>query len=224
MHQNPVTIHTKSIVDVYARWPGDLRYDLENDLAYAPFCQLQRYRKNLYQLIQARTGESIRQSTGAFRASAPSPSGTGTLPPTISSFRLRLQMPAPSMKPYEQYTHNKRYRLRCRASPGSCAVKFKDGNNASTLPDSVAYNSPYGISWSDAKSQVQSANRAATGKIAVVNSTGSSTTSATVLNVLYSVFSVDFNLGGVITPTENKGSWIPTAAADIRCFVHKYRG
>ena len=86
---------------------------------------------------------------------------------------------------------------------GSCAVKFKDGNSASTLPDySVAYNSPYIISWSDTKIQVKVPTRAATGKIAVVNSTGSSTTSATVLNVLYSVFSVDFNLGGVITPTE----------------------
>lgn len=192
----------KQLYDVYSSDQGFLRYDLGNDLAYTPFASYNGIEKNLYPLIQAKTGELIKTVNSAFSVSAASEAGAGALAATISSFSP-ASVNAGAINDPGNNTLTINGTGFGAVPSGSCAVKFKDGNSASTLPDySVVYSSPYIISWSDTKIQIKVPTRAATGKIAVVNSTGSSTSSSSVLNVVYSVFCVDFNLGGVITPTE----------------------
>src|SRR6266536_1953530 len=80
----------KILYDVYSSDQGFLRYDIENDEAYAPFASYKKIEENLYKLIQQQTGQSFRVINSAFNISSITEqkalqSGATTLA-TISSF------------------------------------------------------------------------------------------------------------------------------------------
>jgi len=191
----------KILYDVYGSDQGFLRYDLENDEAYAPFASYKKIESNLYKVIEQKTGQSFRLVNGAFSiatimAQKAAQSGQTVLA-TISSFSPATVHGGALNDP----TNNA---LTINGSgfgtaSGSAEVRFKDANSDNTTPDfSVPYSSSYLISWSDTKIVLKVPSRAATGKIAVVTSAGSSVQSTASLNISYSVLDAAFDFSPTV--------------------------
>jgi hypothetical protein len=188
---------TKNILyDVYSSTQGFLKYDLENDEAYAPFADYKNIEQNLYSIILKRTGavKAIIDSSLQIHAGNVS-NGTGGTLGTISSF-------SPATVHAGAINDNANNVLTINGSgfgnspSGSAGVKFKDGNNDKPAPTyKIAHNSPYIISWSDTKIVLNVPDRAATGKIAVVLSDGTSVNSSTELNIFFAVLDAEFTVG-----------------------------
>jgi hypothetical protein len=200
LYENAMKMHspfTKNILyDVYSSAQGFLKYDLENDEAYAPFANYKNITQNLYNIILKRAGafkeiidSSLQIHTGNVS------NGTGGTLGTISSF-------SPATVHAGAINDGANNILTINGSgfgnspSGSAGVKFKDGNNDKTAPTyKIDYNSPYIISWSDSKIVLNVPDRAATGKLAVVLSDGSSANSSTDLNVFFAVLDAEFTVG-----------------------------
>lgn len=187
---------TKSILyDVYSSAQGFLKYDLQNDEAYAPFANYKNIRQNLYSIINKRTGiaekiidTSIKINTGVVS------NGTGGMLASISSF-------SPKTVHAGAINDDANNILTINGSgfgnspSGSAGIKFKDGNNDHTTPDyKIDYNSPYIISWADDKIILNVPDQAATGKLTVVLNNGTSVTSSTDLQVFFAVLDAEFTL------------------------------
>src|SRR5438128_1657083 len=56
----------KVLYDVYGSDQGFLRYDLENDEAYAPYASYKKIESNLYTIVQQKTGQNFRVVNSAF--------------------------------------------------------------------------------------------------------------------------------------------------------------
>jgi hypothetical protein len=192
----------KILFDVYSSDQGFLRYDLDHDIAYAPFASYEKIESNLYKIIQQKTGQNLRVINNEFNISAiiarkASQSGQ-TILASITSFSPATVHGGTLNDP----TNNT---LTINGSgfgavpSGSCAVKFKDGNSDNNFPDySVPYTSTFMVSWSDTKILVRVPDRAATGKIAVVLSNGTSTQSTATLTVFYSVLDFQFDFSPTV--------------------------
>ena len=200
LYENAMKMHspfTKNILyDVYSSAQGFLKYDLENDEAYAPFANYKNITQNLYNIILKRAGafKEIIDSSLQIHAGNVSNGTDGTLG-TISSF-------SPATVHAGAINDGANNILTINGSgfgnspSGSAGVKFKDGNNDKTAPTyKIDYNSPYIISWSDSKIVLNVPDRAATGKFAVVLSDGSSANSSTDLNVFFAVLDAEFTVG-----------------------------
>jgi hypothetical protein len=194
----------KILYDVYGSDQGFLRYDLENDEAYAPFASYKKIESNLYTIIQQKTRQSFRMVNSAFSvasvmAQKAAQSGQ-TILAAISSF-------SPATVHGGALNDPANNTLTINGSgfgtpSGSAAVLFKDGNSDLTIPDySVAYTSSYMISWSDTKIVVKVPSRAATGKIAVVTSDGTTVQSTATLDVFYSVLDAAFDFSPTVDTT-----------------------
>ena len=185
---------TKNILyDVYSSEQGFLKYDLENDEAYAPFADYKKIAQNLYSIINKRTGAKENIIDASLKINAGNVSnGTGGTLGTISSF-------SPATVHAGAISDGTNNILTINGSgfgnspSGSAGVKFKDGNNDKTTPTfKIDYNSPYIISWTDSKIVLNVPDRAATGKFAIVLSDGTSITSSTDLNVFFAVLDAEF--------------------------------
>lgn len=193
----------KLLFDVYSSDQGFLRYDEESDIAYAPFAEYKGIEKNLYALIQQKTGKAMRVINSTYKAGHVDGSSVdaGTEAASITSFS-----PATVNAGALNDAANNVLTITGSgfgAQPsGSCAVKFKDGNSSSTLPTyTISYKSSYMISWSDTQIKLKVPARAATGKISVVTSDGTPTTSSATLNVFFSVLNFEFDFSGTGTDT-----------------------
>lgn len=199
--ENSLNIHspfTKNILyDVYSSAQGFLKYDLENNEAYAPFADYKNITQNLYNIIIKQTGvlKNIIDSSLQIRTGNVS-NGTGGTLGTIASF-------SPATVHAGAINDDANNILTINGSgfgnspSGSAGVKFKDGNNDKTAPTyKIDYNSPYIISWSDTKIVLNVPDRAATGKFAVMLSDGTSVNSSTNLNVFFAVLDAEFTVSG----------------------------
>ncbi len=187
-------ISNSILYDVYSSSQGFLKYDLKNNIAYAPFAAYKNISENLYSIIKNKTGitEKTVDASFNFNTGVVTNGVTGTA--TITSF-------SPDTVHGGAINDAANNLLTINGSgfgnspSGSAAVEFKDGNNDHTDPDySVAYNSPYIISWTDSKIVLNVPDRAATGKIAVVTSGGTTATSTTDLQVFFSVLDAEFTV------------------------------
>ncbi|MEP6844785.1 MAG: T9SS type A sorting domain-containing protein [Panacibacter sp.] len=188
----------KILFDVYSSDQGFLRYDENSDEAYAPFASYKNIEKNLYQLLQQKTGSNLKLINKSYKISNPNISNveSGTLAGIISSFSPTT-LNAGTLNDPANNTLTINGSGFGATPTGSCAVKFKDGNSALTNPTySVPYYSSYIVSWSDTKIIVKVPARAATGKISVVISNGTSNTSGSELNVFFGVLNAEFIYGG----------------------------
>src|SRR6266496_295301 len=187
----------KIFYDVYSSDQGFLRYDIENDEAYAPFASYKKIEENLYKLIQQQTGQSFRVINSAFNISSITEqkalqSGATTLA-TISSFSPTTVHGGALNDPTNNVLTINGSGFGAKPS-GSCAVRFKDGNNDHVIPDyEVPYNSSYITSWSDTKIIVKVPDRAATGNIAVVLKDSTTVQSSSPLTVFFSVLNSEFD-------------------------------
>src|SRR4051794_23110346 len=161
----------KILYDVYGSDQGFLRYDLENDEAYAPFALYKKIEGNLYTLIQQKTGQKFRVVNGAFSvtsimAQKAAQSGETTLAGITSFSPTTVHGGALNDLANNVLTING---SGFGIPSGSAEVRFKDANDDNITSNySVPYTSSYMISWSDTKIVVKVPARAGTGKIAVV--------------------------------------------------------
>ena len=198
--ENALQMHspfTKNILyDVYSSGQGFLKYDLENDEAYAPFADYKNISQTLYNIINKKTGKA-QQIIDSLNLNAGNVSnGTGGTLGAISSF-------SPTAVHAGAINDNENNVLTINGSgfgdspSGSAGIKFKDGNNDKPSPTyKIDYNSPYIISWTDSKIVLNVPDRAATGKFAVVLSDGTSVNSSTDLNVFFAVLDAEFTVNG----------------------------
>ncbi len=199
--ENSLNIHspvTKNILyDVYSSTQGFLKYDLENDEAYAPFAHYKSISQDLYNIIIKRTGALKKIIDSSLKIYSGNVSnGTGGTLGTISSF-------SPATVHAGAINDDANNILTINGSgfgnspSGSAGVKFKDGNNDKPAPTyKIDYNAPNIISWSDTKIVLNVPDRAATGKFAVVLSDGTSVNSSTDLNVFFAVLDAEFTVSG----------------------------
>lgn len=194
--KSPIT--RKAMLDVYSSVQGFLRYDESADEANAPFANYKGIEKNLYKSLQQKTGKSLKVINSNYKVNKVTASNeeSTVLAASISSFSPTTVHGGTLNDPANNTLTINGSGFGATPS-GSCAVKFKDGNSASTSPTySVPYYSSYIVSWSDTKIEIKVPARAATGKIAVVISNGTSNTSSDSLNVFYSVLNAEFIYGG----------------------------
>ncbi len=199
--ENALQLHspfTKNILyDVYSSDQGFLKYDLENNEAYAPFADYKNIAENLYSVINKRTGKTQKIIDASLQIHSGNVSNgtTGTLG-TISSF-------SPATVHAGAINDNVNNILTINGSgfgnspSGSAGIKFKDGNNDKTAPSyKIDYNSPYILSWTDSKITLNVPDRAATGKFAIILSDGTSITSLNDLTVFFAVLDAAFTISG----------------------------
>lgn len=205
LYENALKIRSpkskKILFDVYSSSQGFLRYDRGRRKAFAPFAKYENIQQTLYSLINQHTGIKEKIIDNAFK---PANSGAvingsdvsnGTEAVAITSFSPATVHPgAINDEPNNILTING---SGFGNNPSALAgVLFKDANNNNAEPDyEVAFNSPYIISWTDAKIQVRVPDRAGEGKFSVVASDGTEVTSATNLKVLFSIIDASFKSG-----------------------------
>ena len=201
----------KIMYDVYSSAQGFFSYDEINDVAYAPFANYKGIETTFYSTLKSKTGLlKVIDNSFKVQSTNASNSETGTLAATISSF-------SPTTVTAGTFSDAANNVLTINGSgfgsPGGlCAVRFKNGNSSSDIPSySLPYTSKNIISWSDTKivlqvpggvSRQSNSGVAATGKISVVTSSGSVTTSSDILNVFYSLITPEFNFGGSVIAGE----------------------
>jgi hypothetical protein len=194
--KSPIT--NQVMLDVYSSDQGFLRYDESANEANAPFANYKNIEKNLYNLLQQKTGKGLKIINSSYKVNKVNVANVGStvLAASISSFSPTSVHGGTLNDPANNTLTINGSGFGSTPS-GSCAVKFKDGNSASTSPTySIPYYSSYIVSWSDSKIEIKVPARAATGKIAVVQSNGTSTTSADTLDVFYGVLNAEFIYGG----------------------------
>lgn len=199
--ENAAQMHspfTKNILfDVYSSEQGFLKYDLQNDEAYAPFAYYKNIRQNLYSVINKLTGnaETIIDSSLKLNTGVVNNGTAGTLATIVSFLPATVHAGAINDNANNVLTINGTGFS--NAPSGSAGIKFKDGNNDHTTPDyKIDYNSPYIISWTDTKIVLNVPDRAATGKFIVVLNDGTAVTSSTDLQVFFAVLDADFTVSG----------------------------
>lgn len=188
-------ISKKMLFDIYSSDQGFLRYDEKNDIAFAPFSSYIGIEKNVYTLIQRKTGKPVSIINKNYKPGMAGISNvvSGTLAASIGSFSPATVHGGALNDPANNLLTINGSGFGTNPS-GLCAVRFKDGNSDNTDPDySVPYTSSYIVSWSNTKIVVKVPGRAATGKIAVIISDGSIAESDQELDVLYSVLNAEFD-------------------------------
>jgi hypothetical protein len=180
------------LMDVYSSSQGCFVYNYNNTKALAPFVTYNDIAGNLYSELSIKTGNSIIIKDPSF--SVNSTSNTTEATPSISSFSPLKVNAGASLDPTTNVLtiNGTGFGL----PGGSAAVLFSDGNTGGISP-SFAVNSTDNavISWTDTQIQLKVPTRAATGYIAVRESTGLSGQSVDFLNVFYSILSA--TLSGV---------------------------
>ena len=190
---------TKNILyDVYSSGQGFLKYDRTGTKAYAPFVKYDNVQQTLYKLINQYTGikekiidNTFESNTAHIETNGPVVSN-GTAAVAITSF-------SPTTVHGGAINDQTNNILTITGSgfennpSGNAAVLFKDANNDNADPDfSVAYNSPYIISWTNTQIKLHVPDRAGTGKFSVVIKDGTTATSTQDLDVFFSVIDALF--------------------------------
>lgn len=177
------------LYDVYSSAQGVLKYDLKAQTANAPFARFERIETELYSTIQKMTGRTLVNKKPSFRLSAFAAAREAQVnAPVITSFSPATVNAGATLDP----TNNL---LTITGSgfgtaSGSAGVSFDNPDDGTGgTPFKVAYNNPLMVSWSSTSIQVRVPTSAGTGNIIVTDDAGNTVTSATALNVWYSILS-----------------------------------
>ncbi len=172
------------LMDVYSSSQGCFVYNYNNSKALAPFVTYNDITGILYTELTIKTGNSIIIKDPSFNVNATTNTIEAT--PSISSFSpLKVNAGATLDPTTNLLTING---TGFGTSGGSAAVLFSDGNTGGISPSFVVNSTENSvISWTDTQIQLKVPSRAATGYIAVRESTGLSGQSIDFLNVFYSI-------------------------------------
>ncbi len=172
------------LMDVYSSSQGCFVYNYNNSKALAPFVTYHDITGNLYSELIIKTGNSLIIKDASFNVNSNSTEAT----PVVTGFSPATVNAGASLDPT---TNVLTINGTGFGTPGgSAAVLFADGNGGGISPSwSVSSADNSVISWTDTQIQLKVPTRAATGYIAVKESTGLSGQSSDLLNVFYSILS-----------------------------------
>ncbi|HEU4472489.1 MAG TPA: T9SS type A sorting domain-containing protein [Flavisolibacter sp.] len=191
--KSPLTHRT--LFDVYASSQGFFEYDASLRQANAPFASYKSISQELYPELERKTGARYRNLRPDFIVDGPrqalrqtAVSITNFFPATVNAGALLD--PATNLLTIQGSGFG--------TPSGLAAVFFDDANDgAGGASIAVLYDDPLIVSWTDTEIQVRVPSRAGTGNISVRDDAGLSQTSGTALNVLYSILTATFNVGGI---------------------------
>lgn len=188
------------LYDVYSSSQGFLRYDLENNKAFAPFVEYPDIEGNLYPLLKQKTGRAIKVINASFSAAPKKkdPAAKTAATANITSFSPAIVNAGALNTPASNV-------LTINGSGFGVPVTgkqllFKDANNTNTTADyALESTSPYVISWADNQIVVRVPQRAATGTFGVLIAAGDVAYAPTNLEVFYAVLNSSFFTGTVVS-------------------------
>ncbi len=187
----------KNLFAVYSDDQGFLRYNKNQNIAYAPFSSYEKIESNLYNLIQQKTGKLFNIVNNSFNialfTSPVLPNGSETVLGSITSFSPAKVYGGALNDPANNTLTINGSGFGATAS-GKCGIEFVDGSPSSgaTSYFTLPYTSYYFVSWSDTKIVVKVPSRAATGTIGVISNTGTVIHALSTLNVYYSMINATF--------------------------------
>lgn len=187
----PNTINQKSpltqkhLWDVYSSGQGFYEYDLIADKAYAPFVKYNSIVKDLYPALQNSIGKTFIIKDQVFNVSKLKDKVT-TEALGITSFSPETVNAGATLNPVTNLLTIDGTDF--GTATGSAAVLFCDGNTGSSTPTFVVNATDnLVVSWTNTQIKIRVPTRAATGSFIVRNSSGTTTTSPSILNVFYSI-------------------------------------
>ncbi len=182
--KSPIT--NEVLMDVYSSSQGCFVYNYNNTKALAPFVTYNDILGSLYSELTIKTGNAITIKNASFNVTNTTTTIEAT--PSISSFSPLKVNAGASLDPS---TNVLTINGTGFGSPGgSAAVLFSDGNTGGISPSFVVTSADNSvILWTENQIQLRVPTRAATGYIAVRESTGLSGQSIDFLNVFYSILS-----------------------------------
>ena len=230
----PNSIHLKNpatnylLWDVYSSAQGFIRYDLNSKIADAPFAEYSNIKNKLYPDVITKTGRNYLDVDPQFVISEHPTPQTEAL--AITSFSpVNVVAGASADVAQNLLTING---TDFGNAAGTAAVLFDDANNGTGgTPFTVAYNDPLMVSWTNTQIQVRVPSRAGTGTFQVRDELGNSVTSASGINVLYSILAAGFTgytaqsnlmnddgLGGysIVYSTSTAGSGVDLNASPVK--------
>jgi hypothetical protein len=187
----------KILFDVYSSSQGFLNYDLATNTASAPFEEYKDITNRLYPLLIKKTGQQFKNIKPAFSVKNPSYRLDNIAAVSISSFSPATVKAGALLDPANNI-------LTINGSgfgtaSGSAAIFFDNADNGSGgTPVGITYDNPLVISWADNQIQVRVPVKAGTGSFMVRDASGSTGSSPSQLNVLYSILTASFDISGTI--------------------------
>lgn len=180
-------------LEVYSSSQGFYKYDLQSKSAAAPFVEYADIEKLLYNDLRNKTGRSPEIKNSRFTLEKPVSqfqSDNSTLAPVISSFSPTTVTAGTLLDPTNNVLTITGTGF--GSASGSAEVMFSNADASAGSFIDVAFSSPLIVSWSATQIKVRVPTQAGTGPIRVVDNVGNSVTTATSLNILYSVLTADF--------------------------------
>lgn len=189
------------LFDVFASSQGFFKYDLGVQTANAPFVRYKDISKSLYQELTTKSGRNFENKKPDFDVTSYGFIKNAPQAPSITSFSPAIVTAGATLDPTNNVlTING---TGFGTASGSAAVVFDDAvDGAGGTTVSVAYNNNLMISWSATQIRVRVPSGAGTGFISVVDASNASVTSATRLEVLYSILTATFSSGPTVSTRE----------------------
>jgi hypothetical protein len=177
---------TNILLDVYSSSQGFLKYDINTQSASCPFKKYNNISSSLYQAVEAQTGSRYKTIRN-LNADLEKNQATNITAPTISSFSPATVNAGAILDPTTNVLTINGSGFGSTPS-GSAAVFFDNPDDGTGgTPYSVAYNSPFIVSWADNQIVIRVPTKAGTGSFGVIDAAGNQVTASTPLNVLYSI-------------------------------------
>jgi len=173
-----------TLFKIYSSGQGFLKYNLSDKTAAAPFVKY-RIIDELYDVLQKKTGRSFEDKFPEFKVGAPSIHANLRVA-AISSFSPAIVAAGAILDPTNNLlTING---TSFGTASGSAAVIFPDANNGGAGEVAIQWDDPLIVSWSDTKIEIRVPMDAGSGVIKVRDAASAESSSATALDVVYSVF------------------------------------
>ncbi len=190
------------LYDVYSSAQGFFKYNLRTQTASDPLARYGQIETELYQSLQKLTGKTLINKRPSFRIAAAGAKAAQTNAVSITSFSPATVNAGATLDPANNVLTITGSGF--DSTGGGAAVLFEDNNySAGTVNYSVPATDPLIISWTNTTIQLRVPSRAGTGTFIVSDGLGNTATSATALNVWFSVLTGTFTAGTTVTKELN---------------------
>jgi hypothetical protein len=190
------------LYDVYSSTQGFLKYNMRTGIASDPLVRYGRIETELYQMLQKTTGRPFLNKRPSFRIAGVAAREAQTEAVSITSFSPATVNAGATLDPANNVLTITG--LGFDSTGGGANVLFEDNNYASgTVTFPVYPGDPLILVWNNTTIQLRVPSRAGTGTFTVTNGAGATATSATPLNVWYSILTGTFTLGTTVTKELN---------------------
>lgn len=184
------------LYDVYSSSQGFFKYNLRTQTASDPLLEYGRIETELYPTLQKATGRSFLNKKPSFRVAALAAARADQANAvSISGFSPATVRAGATLDPANNVLTITGSGF--DSTGGNGAILFEDNNFASgTVNFPVLPGDPLILVWNDNTIQVRVPSRAGTGTVTISNGAGLTGTTATQLNVWYSIITGTFSVSG----------------------------